>query len=635
MTSAPLRVGTRGSALALWQTEHVRARLTAAGRASERLEIRTTGDLVQHVPLSRIGSRAIFTRQIDDAMLEGRIDLAVHSLKDLPTTLPDGLVLAAVGERDDPRDALVGRGPLAWRDLPRGATLATSSLRRRAQLLHVRPDLAVVRHPGQRGHPAGQARRGTPSGPASCSPRRASCGSAWRGESASGCRPRSCCRRPGQGALAVTARAGDEPADRRGARARSITRRPRVAVAAERAFLRRARRGMPGSGGGAGQSGAGRVRRARAARPGGVAGWGARRSKARSGGGPETNPRRSSSASGSRIGCWTEGARGDSGGGAGRDRARRLRALMPPTVVLTASAGTLPGLVEALRPDAAAGRGMSAADLRSAAGLAIRSIARSTRVGALRRGRAHLAPRRARLRGALAGARGRACVAAAGLGRWTGHGHRAGRRARPRCAVRRPGEVGERGSARRRWRRRCSRPACAVRCSSPAATSARGARRAAPGRWHRGGGDRVLPVGARRGDRSALGRANEPGMLVVASPTVADLLARACPPGVRPALVAVGPTTAAAARASGWAPDAVAPRPTVEALVADGQIAHRSGMGGGNERSLPSGLPAGAGGAAAGVDDAAGRALPPAVPRGARRGPTSSPWCAPRSWRSR
>ena len=127
MTPAPLRVGTRGSALALWQTEQVRARLSAAGRATERLEIRTTGDLVQSVPLSQIGSRALFTRQIDDAMLEGRIDLAVHSLKDLPTTLPEGMVLAAVAERDDPRDALIGRGPHVWGDLPRGAALATSA----------------------------------------------------------------------------------------------------------------------------------------------------------------------------------------------------------------------------------------------------------------------------------------------------------------------------------------------------------------------------------------------------------------------------------------------------------------------------------------------------------------------------
>ena len=141
--TAPLRVGTRASALALWQTEHVRSRLGAAGYATERVEIRTTGDLVQHVPLARIGIRALFTKQIDDAMLEGRIDLAVHSLKDLPTGLPDGIAVVAVGEREDPRDALVGRGPLEWSELPRGAVLATSSLRRRAQLLHLRPDLQV------------------------------------------------------------------------------------------------------------------------------------------------------------------------------------------------------------------------------------------------------------------------------------------------------------------------------------------------------------------------------------------------------------------------------------------------------------------------------------------------------------
>jgi hydroxymethylbilane synthase len=105
--------------------------------------IRTTGDLAQDVPLSRIGARAVFTKQIDDAMLEGRIDLAVHSLKDLPTELPEGICLGAIGQRDDPWDALVGRGPVRWEDLPHGATIATSSLRRRAQLLRARPDLHV------------------------------------------------------------------------------------------------------------------------------------------------------------------------------------------------------------------------------------------------------------------------------------------------------------------------------------------------------------------------------------------------------------------------------------------------------------------------------------------------------------
>jgi hydroxymethylbilane synthase len=130
--------------LALWQANRVGSLLALAGHEIERVEIKTTGDLAPETPISRIGSRALFTKQIDDALLEGRIDLAVHSLKDLPTELPDGLMIAAVGEREDPRDAIVGRGPLAWTDVPRGARIGTSSLRRRAQLLYHRPDLEVV-----------------------------------------------------------------------------------------------------------------------------------------------------------------------------------------------------------------------------------------------------------------------------------------------------------------------------------------------------------------------------------------------------------------------------------------------------------------------------------------------------------
>jgi hydroxymethylbilane synthase len=141
---APLRIGTRGSALALWQTERVSSRLAQAGYRTERVEIKTTGDLVPETPLARIGSQALFTKQIDDAVLEGRVDLAVHSLKDLPTQLPHGLAIAAVGEREDPRDALVGRGRLAWAEVPSGARIGTSSLRRRAQLLHTRPDLQIT-----------------------------------------------------------------------------------------------------------------------------------------------------------------------------------------------------------------------------------------------------------------------------------------------------------------------------------------------------------------------------------------------------------------------------------------------------------------------------------------------------------
>jgi hydroxymethylbilane synthase len=142
--TAPLRVGTRASALALWQTERTREALAAAGIPTERIEITTTGDHVLDVPLARIGSVALFTRQLDDALLAGRIDCAVHSLKDLPSRLPEGIVLAAVSSREDPRDALVAKGGLGFAVIPHGAVIATSSLRRRAQLLAARPDLGIV-----------------------------------------------------------------------------------------------------------------------------------------------------------------------------------------------------------------------------------------------------------------------------------------------------------------------------------------------------------------------------------------------------------------------------------------------------------------------------------------------------------
>lgn len=141
---APLRIGTRGSPLALWQADWVGRRIAAAGRQPVYVRIETAGDQQRDIPLSRFGLQAVFSREIDQALLEGRIDLAVHSLKDLPTRLPEGITLAAVTEREDPSDALVGPGPLHWADLPSGATLATSSLRRCAQALHARPDLRIV-----------------------------------------------------------------------------------------------------------------------------------------------------------------------------------------------------------------------------------------------------------------------------------------------------------------------------------------------------------------------------------------------------------------------------------------------------------------------------------------------------------
>jgi len=143
MTASPLRIGTRGSPMALYQANLVRDRLIAAhpGLTAEIVPIRTTGDRVQDRPLAEIGGKGLFSKEIETALTERRIDLAVHSLKDMETTLPHGLMIACVLPRDDPRDALVG-ARLA--DLPHGARIGTGSLRRRAQLLRRRPDLDMA-----------------------------------------------------------------------------------------------------------------------------------------------------------------------------------------------------------------------------------------------------------------------------------------------------------------------------------------------------------------------------------------------------------------------------------------------------------------------------------------------------------
>ncbi len=139
-------IATRGSILALWQANHVAAAVRAAGPDVEtRLEIvRTTGDRITDVPLSLIGERGLFTGELDNALLDGRADAAVHSLKDLPTAIPDGLMIAAILQREDARDAWLARdGAATLQSLPRGAVVGTSSLRRRALLLAARPDLDV------------------------------------------------------------------------------------------------------------------------------------------------------------------------------------------------------------------------------------------------------------------------------------------------------------------------------------------------------------------------------------------------------------------------------------------------------------------------------------------------------------
>jgi hydroxymethylbilane synthase len=137
-------LGTRGSKLALAQAETCAERLRAAGLEVEIRVIRTTSDHHPETPLSILDRRDVFTRQLDEALLEGGIDLAIHSLKDVPTELPAGITLAAVTERHDPSDALVSDERYDVDALPDGAVVATSSLRRRAQLLHRRPDLRIV-----------------------------------------------------------------------------------------------------------------------------------------------------------------------------------------------------------------------------------------------------------------------------------------------------------------------------------------------------------------------------------------------------------------------------------------------------------------------------------------------------------
>jgi hydroxymethylbilane synthase len=138
-----IRLGTRGSALALWQAEHVRDRLVALGRSVELRVITTTGDRVLDRRLDSVGGKGAFLKEIEEAMQAGEIDLAVHSLKDVPVELPKGLSLCAILERADPRDALLSAGP-RLADLPRGATVGTTSLRRQALLRAARPDLVLA-----------------------------------------------------------------------------------------------------------------------------------------------------------------------------------------------------------------------------------------------------------------------------------------------------------------------------------------------------------------------------------------------------------------------------------------------------------------------------------------------------------
>jgi hydroxymethylbilane synthase len=143
-----LRIGSRGSQLALWQANHIAGLLRGQGHSVEIEVIKTTGDRLQEVTFAEVGSKGMFTKEIEEALADGRVDLAVHSLKDLPTELPEPFVLAATPARVDPRDVFVSVKHEIHSALPNGAKVGTSSQRRRAQLKALRPDLQAVEFRG-------------------------------------------------------------------------------------------------------------------------------------------------------------------------------------------------------------------------------------------------------------------------------------------------------------------------------------------------------------------------------------------------------------------------------------------------------------------------------------------------------
>ncbi len=140
-----IRIGTRGSALAVWQAEWVRSQLLALypDRDVALVKIKTSGDKITDVPLAQVGGKGLFVKEIETALLEGSVDLAVHSMKDMPADIPTGLCIGAIPKREHPSDVLISKNNHSFKDLPKGACVGSSSLRRGAQIRHVRPDIAV------------------------------------------------------------------------------------------------------------------------------------------------------------------------------------------------------------------------------------------------------------------------------------------------------------------------------------------------------------------------------------------------------------------------------------------------------------------------------------------------------------
>lgn len=228
-------IGSRGSKLALWQAEWVKRQLEKAGYETEIKVITTTGDKLAAVSLVQSGTKGLFIKEIEEALLDGSADIAVHSLKDLPVEQPDGLSIAAVPPREDARDVLISRDGQKLEDLPPGSRAATSSLRRQSQLRHLRPDLEVI---PIRGNVDTRLRKLEDGGCEALVMAAAGIHRlGFQARIAEYFSPECMCPAAGQGALAIEIRKGDEKAER------AVTPLDHPlshrAVRAERAMLRR------------------------------------------------------------------------------------------------------------------------------------------------------------------------------------------------------------------------------------------------------------------------------------------------------------------------------------------------------------------------------------------------------------
>lgn len=237
MQSAGIRIGTRGSPLALAQANETARLLGAASGESAGpatiVPIRTSGDVILDRPLSAVGGKGLFTKEIDEALFDGRIDIAVHSAKDLPTQLPDGLVIAAFLKREDVRDAILSPVAASIAGLPKGAVLGTSSLRRKALALRMRPDLTIVEMRGNVQTRMQKLADGVADATllALAGLRRLGLVDRVSGEIDTD----NWLPAVGQGAIAITARESDAPS--RSLLARLDDRDTSIALAAERAYL--------------------------------------------------------------------------------------------------------------------------------------------------------------------------------------------------------------------------------------------------------------------------------------------------------------------------------------------------------------------------------------------------------------